>query len=211
VKLVVFGATGATGRNILEQALRAGHRVAAVARRVESVRPAHPSLEVLRGDVFEPATLYKPIAEADAVLSVLGIGLSRAATTVYSEGTGNIIQAMEANGVRRLCVLSTTSLSPPPWTEPGLALTIRGLLHPLLRRPYADMKAMEERVRVSGLDWTVIRAARLTHGRQIGGYRLAVDDRVRGGWSISRADVAEYLLTCATDRATYGRTVEIAY
>lgn len=211
MRLVVFGATGGTGRGLVGQALRAGHRVVALARRPGALEVRHPRLRVVRGDVLDPATLAEPVAGADAVLSALGIGYSRAATTVYSEGTANIVTAMRAGGVRRLLVVSTTSMAPPPWTEPVQALLVRGLLHPMLRRPYADMRAMEETVRTSGLDWTLVRAARLTGGPGTGRYRTAVDGRLRGGWSISRADLASHLLAATDDPRVIRRTVEIAY
>jgi putative NADH-flavin reductase len=212
MKVVVFGATGGTGRRIIEQGLEAGHRVTAVARRPSAIEVRHERLEVVEGDVLRPETLEKPVADADAVLSALGIGYSRAATTVYSEGTANIMVAMRAAGVRRLGVVSTTSLDPPPvLSDPLQWLFFRGVLHQVLRKPYADVRIMEREVRASELDWTVLRAARLTNGPCTGKYRTAFDDRIRGGWSISRADVADFLLTRIDDARTYRVAVDIAY
>jgi putative NADH-flavin reductase len=212
VKIVVFGPTGGTGRQLIDQALNMGHHVVAVARRPEAIDRRDERLRVVQGDVLELSTIKEPIADADAVLSALGIGYSRAATTVYSEGTANVMRAMRANGVRRLCAVSTTSIDPPPLrVEPLQGLFFRGVLHQVLRKPYADVRVMEERVRESELDWTLLRAARLTNGPRTGNYRTVTDGRLRRGWSISRADIADYLLAHVDDPATYGSTVEIAY
>jgi putative NADH-flavin reductase len=167
---------------------------------------------VVPGDVLRPETLKEPVAGADAVLSALGIGYSRAATTVYSQGTDNVMRAMEAGGVRRIIVVSTTSVEPPsPRVDLRQWLFFRGVLHQVLRKPYADIREMEARVRASHLDWTLLRAARLTTGRRTGRYRTAVNDRLRKGWSISRADLAHCMLTHIDAPPTYGGIVEIAY
>jgi putative NADH-flavin reductase len=212
MKFVIFGGTGGTGRALIDQALRDGHDVTAVVRRPEAIALRHDRLHVFRGDVLRPETLDEPVAGREAVLSALGIGLSRAGTTVYSAGTRNILAAMRNAGLRRILVVSTASLELPPPTQFAQWLVYRGLLHPLLRRPYGDMRRMEAEVRSSGLDWTLVRAARLTNGRRPGaGYRTAVDGKLRGGWSISRADVAGYMLSRVDDPGTFRATVEIAY
>jgi putative NADH-flavin reductase len=211
MKVVVFGSTGGTGRAVIAQALEAGHDVTAVARRPSAIEVRHDRLHVVQGDVLRPDTLMEPVAGADAVLSALGIGYSRAATTVYSEGTGNVMRAMRAGGVRRIIVVSTTSIDPPsPRVDVAQWLFFRGFLHQLLRKPYADIRLMEESVRASELDWTLLRAVRLTGGPGRGTYRTAVEGRLRRAWSISRADVADCMLAHLADPTTYRRMVEIA-
>jgi uncharacterized protein YbjT (DUF2867 family) len=83
-------------------------------------------------------------------------------------------------------------------------------LHPMLKRPYADMAAMERHVRESGIEWTLVRAARLTNRPARGDYRIALDNKLTHCWSISRADLAAYLLDHIRDQHTYQRIVEIA-
>jgi putative NADH-flavin reductase len=151
------------------------------------------------------------VAGADAVISALGIGLRRHATTVYSRGTGNILAAMAGAGVNRLLVVSTSSLQLPEPRQLAEWLLARFVLHPLLRRPYSDLATMEELVRRSSAAWTVVRAARLTNGRPTGKYRTAVNRKLRSCWSISRADLAGYLLDHAGDERLSRAVVEIAY
>jgi putative NADH-flavin reductase len=209
MRIAVFGATGGTGQELLRQALAAGHQVLALARRPGAVTARDAGLRVVEGDVLRPEDVASVVAGADAVISALGIGMHRHATTVYSAGTGNVIDAMKAAGVRRLLCVSTSSLElPPPRRITEFAVS--KLLHAILAAPYADMALMERAVRTSGLEWTLVRAARLTNGPATGRYRTMVDAKLPGCWSISRADLAAYLLDRVTDEQTHGRCVEIA-
>src|SRR5262249_50822145 len=151
------------------------------------------------------------VVGADGVLSALGIGYHRYATTVYSEGTANILAAMQRCGASRLMVVSTSSLHLPDRRRLPEWLVTKFLLHPMLRRPYADMALMEELVRRSAAAWTLVRAARLTNGPVTRAYRTAVDGKLSACWSISRADLAGYLLDHVDDPRLRRATVEIAY
>jgi putative NADH-flavin reductase len=162
-------------------------------------------------DVLDAPSLDKAVADADAVVSALGIGYRRHATTVYSAGTANVMAAMARAGVRRLVCVSTAGLTVPS-TGPLLhRLLLRHVLHRLLRKPYADMSQMEELVAGSDTDWTIVRAARLTNGQPSGRYRTSAGSHLPGAWSISRADLASYLLSCAEDGRNLRTTVEVAY
>ncbi|ONI87889.1 hypothetical protein ALI144C_08105 [Actinosynnema sp. ALI-1.44] len=211
MKLAVFGATGGTGVEILRQALGAGHEVVALARDPGAVPIRDDRLTVRRGDVNDRDSVVSVVDGTAAVLSALGIGYRRHATTVYSAGTGNVMSAMRDAGVSRLLAVSTSSVHLPPRSRVAEYAVARFVLHPLLKRPYADMRLMEEQVRASDLDWTLVGAARLTNGRCTGRYRVARDSKLRGCWSVSRADVAHYMLTRLTDATTYRSAVEIAY
>jgi putative NADH-flavin reductase len=208
MRVAVFGATGGTGRSAIRQALDAGDKVTALARDPGALAEFGDAITVVGGDVLDQATVARAVDGAEVVLSGLGIGMRRHATTVYSQGTANIITAMRDHGVARLMVVSTSSLEPPGRiAERAVAL----LLHRILAKPYADMALMEDAVRTSDLDWTLVRAARLTNGPVTGRYRTATDTKLRGCWSISRPDVAHFCLANAADTATFRHTVEIAY
>lgn len=210
MRLAVFGATGGTGTQLIRQALRRGHRVTALVRRPDALPIKDSHLDVVQGDVLVDGAVDAAVDGADAVVSALGIGMHRHATTVYSVGTGNILGAMTRNGVDRLLVVSTSSLRIPDRRQFPEWLVTKFLLHPMLKRPYADMAAMEQRVRESSIEWTLIRAARLTDQPARGDYRIALDRKLQGCWSISRADLAAYLLDHIRDQHTYQRIVEIA-
>jgi putative NADH-flavin reductase len=206
MKLIVVGATGGTGRQVVAQALSAGHMVTAVARHPDALAMRHDRLMVLRGDVLEPATLMQPLAGQDAVVSALG-ARGRAPATVFSAGVSNIMQAMKAGGVRRLICISAAALDPGP----GLLRSIaKSILYRMLRHAYDDMECMEALVKESDFDWTIIRAPMLTNKPRTGEYQVAINKHLARGWSIARADLADYIVTHLADPGSYRALVEIA-
>jgi putative NADH-flavin reductase len=211
MRVALFGATGGTGRSLIRQALAGGHEVTALARDPGALSEFGGDIEVVEGDVHDLDSVKRTVNGADVVASALGIGMHRHATTVYSRGTANIQNAMQAEGLRRLMVVSTSSLELPSRARFAEWALARFLLHKILSKPYADMKLMERTVRTSELDWTLVRAARLTNGPLTGTYRMAYDAKLAGCWSISRADVAHYLMTHFQTTDSYRRIAEIAY
>jgi putative NADH-flavin reductase len=184
--------------------------VTAAARRPEAVTVRHDRLRVVRADVLEPRSLPPAVAAADAVISALGIGYRRHATVVYSAGTANILAAMAGAGVSRVLCVSTSGLVIPADGPLLHRLLLRHVLHRLLRKPYQDMSRMEALVRRSTADWTIVRAARLTNGPLTGSFRTA-GAALPGAWSISRSDLAGYLLDRVADPSCHQATLEIAY
>ena len=207
MKLVVFGSTGGIGSQVVEQALATGHEVTAVARRPSAITLRHEHLEVVEGDVLEPETIRGAIAGKDAVISALG-ARDRAPTTLYSEGVANIMQAMRAANVRRIVCISASGLEPGPLWQRLIAKPILWLI---LKNMYTDLVRMETMVKASGLDWTILRPPSLTNGPRTGHYQVAVSQHLSRCFSISRADVADYMVNHLDDRATYCTMVELAY
>ncbi len=172
MKLTVIAATGGIGREVVAQALAAGHDVTAVARRPERLSPTPARL--VTADLASPdrGTLRAAVQGADAVLSALG-PRSRADAGVTWRGTLAVTQAMASAGVRRILVVSAapigTVASParphPPRTDPGDGFIVRHLAFPVVRAVfrdnYADLARMEDVLRDSGLDWTAVRPPRL--------------------------------------------------
>jgi uncharacterized protein YbjT (DUF2867 family) len=163
------------------------------------------------------------VAGADAVLSCLG-ARSRADSEagLVRHGTLAITAAMRAAGVRRIVVVSAAPVgtvpSParpaPPRYDPGDGFLVRHLLNPIVkaafRASYADLAQMEDVLRASDLDWTAVRPPRLTDKPLTGSYRMAYDQNVRRGLSISRADVAHVMLRVLAEPGTFRRTVSAA-
>lgn len=206
MKLIVFGATGGIGSQVVEQALAAGHDVTAIVHRSSAILVHHERLEVMQGDVLEPANVRQTIVGKDAVISALGVR-NLAPTALFSEGLGNIIQAMQMAGVRRLICISAIGLDPGPSLQRWIA---KPLLWAIFKNSYRDLVLMEKQVMHSNLDWTILRAARLTDGPRTGQHHTAVNQHLTNGSSISRADVADYILTHLDNRTTYRAVVEIA-
>jgi putative NADH-flavin reductase len=220
VKLTIIAATGGIGRLILEQAVAAGHEVTAVVR-----NPSRLSLDVPSATVDmavpDPETLRSAVTGADAVLSGLGAH-RRSEAGVASRGTRAIVIAMRAAGAQRLVVVSAapvgTVASParphPPKHDPGDGPLMRYVMGPAVKAAlgwvYTDLALMEDAVRESGLEWTVVRPPRLTNGPLTGTYRTAYGQNLPCGTSVSRADVANLMLRLAEDPAAIGQVVGVA-
>ncbi|MET8908912.1 NAD(P)H-binding protein [Micromonospora sp. NPDC004551] len=208
MKLAVFGASGATGRLLVEQACAAGHQVTAVVRDPDRLRRSHPLLTVLCADVTDPAQIGPAVEDADAVVSTVGPGAVRAPTTVRADAVTGIIRAMHSGSARRLIVVTAGGIV-TDGDGPLTRLLLKPILGRVLRHSYADMRRTETIVRDSGLAWTIVRPPRLTDGPYTGTYRRAVNRNVRGGLSISRADLADCILRCAADRDLVNAAVAI--
>lgn len=211
INIAVFGATGGTGRQIVKQALAAGHQVTAVVRTPSAFEMRHEHLEVQRGDVMNPTSLASSLSNQGAVLSALGVGSSLQPTTLYSTGTRHVLQTMKAVGVRRFIGVSAGGFVTDPNDSFLLKRVVKPILKRILKNPYDDMKRMEADVERSDLDWTIIRPARLNDGPHTGQYRIALNGNVPGGWTISRADVADFMVKHLSDRELIGTAVGIAY
>lgn len=161
MKVAVFGATGGTGGEFIKQALNAGHDVTAIVRDPEAFTIKHFRLRAVVGDVIRPDSFAEALEGQDAVVSMVGISSflkSLRPMTFHRQTIQNIIEQMRATDVRRLlCVTSTGVIHNP--TAP---LFYNLLIQPLLKHKYEDMRQMEEKVKHSGLDWTIVRPFRLT-------------------------------------------------
>ena len=223
MKLTIVAASGGIGRQVLEQAIAAGHDVTAVVRNPGRL-PATPA-RVVTADLAsaDPADLRTAVEGADAVLSGLGArSKAEAEMGVAWRGTRAITRAMTAAGVHRIVVVSAapvgTVASParphPPRHDPGDGFVMRNLAYPVVRAAfrdqYADLAQMEDVLRDSDLDWTAVRPPRLTGGPATGRYRVALGQNVRHGLFISRANVAHYLLRAIDEPETYRQTVGLA-
>jgi putative NADH-flavin reductase len=220
MKLTIFAATGGIGRQVLEQAVAAGHDVTAVVRYPQALSR---KVRTVTADLAaaDPAALECAVTGRDAVLSGLG-ARSRADIGVAWRGTRAIVRAMEATGVRRIVVVSAAPISTvpspgrpnPPKHDPGDGFFMRYLGSPFaktaFRKHYADLALMEDVLRDSGLDWTIVRPPRLTDGQLTGTYRTAFGQNLRGGVFIPRANVAHLMLRVLGQPETIRQTVGIA-
>ncbi|MBL8203286.1 MAG: SDR family oxidoreductase [Blastocatellia bacterium] len=208
MNLLIFGASGGTGRCLLEQALAQGHHVTAFARKPENVAVQHPSLKVVQGDMLDYDSVATAMPGHDAVLSTLGVYLFKK-NTVLSDGTRNIIRAMEAHGVKRFVCETALGISD---SRDQLSLFVEFIFYPfLLRHFFPDKERQELAIRQSSLDWIIVRPARLTNGKQTGQYRhgFGPHEKIKG--SVSRADTAEFMLKQLTDDTYLRKTPGLSY
>jgi putative NADH-flavin reductase len=220
MKLTIIAATGGVGRELLQQALAAGHDVTAVVR-----NPGKLSRQVraITTDLTapDPAALESAVAGADAVLSGLGPH-SNSDAGIASQGTRAIVAAMRATGVQRIVAVSAAPVSTvptrsnpsPPKHDPGDGFFMRHLFShvasAMFGKVYADLAQMEDILAGSGLDWTVVRPPQLTDKPLTGTYRTAHGQNIRGGWSVPRADVAQFMITVLGQPGTIHQAIGIA-
>ena len=209
MKIAVIGAAGRTGRCVVDQALARGHEVTAIARTPDKLRLVHDGLVVSRADVQDRGALTEAVDGADALISALGTGNSRNATTVYSEGVGNELEAMRARAITRLAVISAAPAGPraeQAWLERRLGM-------PLLERffggIYADMRRMETILADSDLDWISLRPPRLVDKPARGAYRIDTKPLPKAR-TLTYADLATALLDCLDQEDLYRHPAYVA-
>lgn len=198
MKIIVFGASGGTGQQVLLQALAQGHKVTAYVRDPGKIEIIDPNLTAIPGDVLEEDSVSKAVKGHDVVICVLGMPSISDSSELRSKGTFNIVRAMQGQGLRRLICLSAFGAGDSLQYMPKL---YKYFLVPLfMRRLYADHNAQEGLVMQSGLDWTLLRPAILSNRAATGHYWTGEDLRgVRLKNKISRSDVAHCLVALVSN------------
>lgn len=210
VSIAVVGATGRTGQHVIEQALSQGHHVIALARRPDAISLRSERLTTAAADVLDRAGIIDRLAGAQAVVSTLGTGTSRAETVLYSEGIANVLSAMEVHGIRKLAVISAAPVGPraeQPFLERRIAMPI---LERVFGATYEDMRRMETLLRGSDLDWVCLRPPRLVDKRPTGQYRLDAGRPLPKARSLTHGDLATALLDALDRDDLYRQTAFVA-
>jgi putative NADH-flavin reductase len=192
-RVLVIGATGGTGRQLVAQALERGYKVTALVRDPSRLRVDHPQLTVIQGDVLDAGSVEAAMRGQEAVLSALGHKRFFYPTHILSEGTGNVLRAMETHGVPRLVCETALGIGDSAGRM-GLCYTFF-VIPVILPFYYWDKTRQERMIARSKVEWVIARPGALAnggkrgryrHGRHIGSFLLTV--------RISRADVAEFML-----------------
>jgi putative NADH-flavin reductase len=197
--IALFGATGKTGRLVLERALSAGYEVRALVRDPGKLATASGQLAVIKGDVLDADPVDQTVVGADVVLSLFG-HVGGSPKGLQTHGTRLIVEAMHRHGVKRLVSLSGGGLRDQEDRPKFPDQVIRLLLRVMAGHVLADAEGHLRVLRDSGLDWTVVRAPRLLDTPATGSYRVGRVG-VNASTKISRADFADFLLTQVEDRA----------
>jgi putative NADH-flavin reductase len=211
MRVVVFGATGRTGRLLVEGALARGHDVTAVVRAPDKLGVPRDHVRVVRGDVLDGGAVSDAVDGQEAALVALGVAMKKGDPAVNAQGTLNVIRSMQRYDVRRLVVLSAGGTQQGP--DPNLPWVFERVVKPLfLKHAFADLRRMETSVRQSELDWTIVRASGgLTDGPARGEYRAEPGYFLPGGRKIARADVAAFMLDELGRRDNIAHALAIAY
>ncbi|MEJ6393391.1 SDR family oxidoreductase [Gymnodinialimonas sp. 2305UL16-5] len=206
MKLAVIGASRGIGRKTVDEALARGHQVRAFARSASKLDIDAEGFEALDGDATHPVDVFNAIDGCDAVILTLGVPRDLrvlSATTLFSDATRILIDQMTKAGIKRL--LAVTGFGAGD-SAPKLSTPERLTQKAFLGRAYADKDVQEQLIRDSGLDWTIARPGILTDNRKSGAYKILTNhDDWRNGM-ISRADVADFLVTAAEGTDMIGKT-----
>ena len=192
IKILILGATGSIGRHLVPQALAQGHEVTALVRDPSKIEAGRERLHVVSGDALDPAAVDAAVRGQEAVIFSLGRSNHRAPTTMFSDSTRILINAMETNGVRRLVYI--TGIGAGDSRGHGGFLCEKIIFPWFTKETYADKDRQEALIRESPLDWIIVRPASFNHGPQRGNLRALTDLRNITIRSISRADAAAFVL-----------------
>ena len=198
MKILIIGSTGGTGRKLVSQALARGYTVTAFTRKISRVQISHDRLKITEGNVLDIDSLTKAVHNQDAVLCALGHKRWFYPTKILSEGTKNILSAMEQNNVKRFICETSLGLG-DSMGRMGIYYTF--FVIPLILPFYFwDKRKQESIIKLSTLDWTIIRPGALNNRKARGKYRTG---KKIGNWfytvGVSRADVADFMLNQLED------------
>jgi uncharacterized protein YbjT (DUF2867 family) len=206
--VLVVGASRGIGLETVRRALAEGHRIRALARSAATIPFQDEKLQKVAGDALDPATVTSALSGVDAVIQTLGAAFGPEAvlqgTTLFSRGTRVLVDAMVTAGIKRL--IAVTGLGAGDSRGHG-GFLYDTLVFPLvLKRLYDDKDVQEQIIKRSGLEWTIVRPGILTNGPPTRAYRVLLNPQDWRAGTISRADVADFLVKQVTDRTYIGRT-----
>ena len=209
MKILIFGASGATGHELVNQALTQGHIVTAFVRNPSKLKIKHDNLIVIQGDVIHYPLVENAVKGQDAVLSALGASSPFKYDQSVVDGANNIIKAMETNNVSRFIYMSFVGVKESRHTA---GFVIKYIAPKLLSTEVAGHEAREKLIKQSQLKWTIVRAPTLSNGKHIAQFRSGEEISSKGFTvMISRADVADFMLRQLTDTTFIRRTPSVMY
>ena len=203
MNIIVFGATGKTGKLVVEQALNLQHNVTAFVRNPTKLQINHPNLHIIQGDALEEEAVQKAVSGQEVVISCLGSSSGLGKTTVLHEMTQNIVHAMKANSVSRIIYMASAGIDKE---IPGL---IGKLTMKMLGNVLEDHRNAVEVIKANDLTWTMARPMGLSDNPPTGSYREEHEGIPKGSRSISRADVANFITRALTDEKYLNQSVAL--
>ncbi len=197
MNIIIFGASGGTGREVVKQTLEAGHMVTAFVRTPSKINMQHPNLRVVQGDVMDAPAIDQAVTGQDAVISTLG-PTRPPVPRMMEIAARNIIAAMNKHGLRRLIATTGAGVRQPE-DQPKLVDTLIGVLLSLMAGEVVRDSAEGVRlIQSSDLDWTIARFPRLMDGPHTGKYRAGYVSK-ESSTQLSRADAADFVLKELTE------------
>ena len=188
MKVIIFGATGRTGKYIVKEALAKGHDVTAFMRNeLAMLNTTHPGLKKIQGDVLMPNTVEEAIKGHDVVILAIGVNTNEP-TSVLSRGTEHVVNAMQKHNIKRIICLSSAGIF-----ENDSNFMFQKIIKPFFMKHIFHDKIKQLRVlEGSNLDWTLVRASQLIDIPWTGNIQISYDKPKKN--KIGRADVADFIV-----------------
>lgn len=209
MNILIFGASGHVGRELVQQALERGDCVTAFVRDPAKFEVKDSNLKVMPGNVVDYASVERAVRNQDAVICALGSSTPRKRDPTLVDGVRNIIQAMEQAGVKRFIYLSFIAVRE---SRGDLGPVVHYVVAPLLHNVISDHEEKENLIKQSQLDWIIVRAPRLTSGAHTSAYRSGEHIKARSLiLTLSRADLADFILKQLTANTFVRKTPRVMY
>ena len=212
MKILVFGATGGTGIQVVQQALDKSFEVTAFVRNPNKLKISNANLKVVQGDVLQQSSIDKIIAEHDAVICCIGAPATKTGQ-LRSSGTKNIINSMQKNGVQRFICQTSLGFGDSEIVLQYTPFVFRKIVVPyLLKKAFEDHLLQEIFVKQSNLNWTIVRPGTMTNGKFTGNYKHGFqysDNKLKV--KVSRADVADFLIKQISSNQYQNKVTGISY
>lgn len=200
MRVVLFGATGPTGKFLIDQALELSYRVVVYGRNASKVKVSNDAVTLVTGQLDDPAAVAEAISGADAVISALGPGFKSPAGNVIARGTENIIAGMKLEGVKRLIQVSTVAIS----DEGGMMNLINFVYSVAAKNTYDDVQETAKVIRQSGLDWSIVRVPRLYDGPVTDNLKVGYKGLTLRTMKLSRGNLVKFIFRQLTE-TTYSQ------
>lgn len=203
MNIIVFGASGKTGKLVVEQALNLQHKVTAFVRNLTKLQIEHPNLHIIQGDALDEEAVQKAVSGQEVVISCLGSSSGLGKTTALHEMTQNIVKAMKVNHVLRIIYMASAGI------DKEISGLIGKLTMKMLGNVLEDHHNAVEVIKANDLTWTVARPMGLSDNPPTGSYREEHEGIPKGSRSISRADVADFITRALTDEKYLNQSVAL--
>ena len=204
MKLLILGATGPTGQQLVKQSLEKHHQVIALVRDPAKLNIHHDNLSIIKGDVLDKSILTMALESNDAVLSALGVGKTLRSSNLMQGAMTNLIAAMNTMNIKRIIFLSAFGVG-ETFAQADFIQKI--IFRTLLKNIYTDKAKADTMLQQSLLDWTIVSPVVLTNGPYTGKSKAGEILPMKGLPIISRADVADFMLQQLTDTSYLKKTV----
>lgn len=204
MKIIVFGATGGVGQHVVKQALEKGIEVTAFVRTPSKIDLAHEQLHIVQGDAFNKEEVAAAIAGHDVVVSCLGSSQGMKKSTELEEMTKNIVARMQAHNIKRIVYTASAGINNE---IPGIS---GKMVMKMLKNALMDHRNAVDYIEGHELNFTIVRPMGLTNNAFTGTYREAKVGIPEKSKSISRADVAHFIVKALSDKQYENSSIGIA-